>query len=99
MNMFKLPDYDVILWLYFNEFGKKLTDEILSSVEIMPYESFESGGVLDMHWGFDDWEKAVRFSKKLKKFINNPNLIFLKASNLKNIDASIVYKDERMKNG
>ena len=97
--MFKLPDYDVIVWLYFNEFGKKLTDEILSSVEIMPYESFESGGVLGMHWGFDDWEKAVRFSKKLKKFINNPNLIFLKASNLKNIDTSIVYKDERMKNG
>jgi len=97
--MDKLPDYDVIVWLYFNEFGKKLADEILSSVEILPYESFESDGVLDMHWGFDDWEEAVNFSKKLKRFIINPSLILLKASNLKNMGASIVYKDERMKNG
>lgn len=50
-----------------------------------------------MHWGFDDWEEAVHFSKKLKKFIYNPDLILLKASNLKNIDASITYKDERTK--
>lgn len=96
--MNKLPDYDVIVWLYSNKFGKRLAEEILSSINIMPYESFESDGVLDMHWGFDDWEEALHFSKKLKKFINNPNLILLKASNLKNIDASIIYKDERMKN-
>ena len=99
MNMYKLPDYDVIVWLYFNDFGRKLEEEILSSVDIIPYESFESDGILDMHWGFDDWKEAIHFSKKLKRFIENPNLILLKASNLKNIDASIVYKDERMKNG
>jgi hypothetical protein len=96
--MHKLPDYDVIVWLYFNDFGRKLAEEILSSINIIPYESFESDGILDMHWGFDEWKEAVNFSKKLKKFINNPNLILLKASNLKNMDASIVYKDERMKN-
>ena len=98
MNMYKLTDYDVIVWLYCNKFGKKLEEEILSSINIMPYESFESDGVLDMHWGFDDWEEAVQFSKKLKNFINNPSLILLKASNLKNMDASITYKDERTKN-
>ena len=98
MKMDKLPDYDVIVWLYSNDFGKKLTEEILSSIDIMPYESFESDGLLDMHWGFDDWKKAVHFSKKLKRFIENPNLILLKASNLKNIEASIIYKDERTKN-
>jgi hypothetical protein len=97
--MLKLPDYDVIVWLYFNEFGKKLAEEILSSVDILPYESFESDGILDVHWGFDDWKEAVQFSRKLKRFIDNPNLILLKASNLKNMDASIIYKDERMKNG
>jgi hypothetical protein len=51
-----------------------------------------------MHWGFDEWKEAVHFSKMLKRFIDNPNLILLKASNLKNMDTSIVYKDERMKN-
>jgi len=97
--MSKLPDCDVIVWLYTNEFGKKLEEEILSSIDIIPYESFESDGVLDMHWGFDDWEEAVHFSKKLKRFINNPSLILLKASNLKNVGVSIIYKDERTKNG
>jgi hypothetical protein len=99
MNMSKLPDYDVIVWLYTNEFGKKLEEEILSNIDIIPYESFESDGVLDMHWSFDDWEEAVHFSKKLKRFINNPSLILLKASNLKNVGVSIIYKDERTKNG
>jgi hypothetical protein len=99
MNMSKLPDCDVIVWLYTNEFGKKLEEEILSNIDIIPYESFESDGVLDMHWGFDDWEEAVHFSKKLKRFINNPSLILLKASNLKNVGVSIIYKDERTKNG
>jgi hypothetical protein len=97
--MLKLPDYDVIVWLYAHKFGKKLQEEILSNIDITPYESFESDGVLDMHWGFDTWDEAVHFSLKLKRFINNPNLFFLKASNRKNIDASIVYKDERPKNG
>ena len=65
----------------------------------MPYESFESDGVLDMHWGFDLWDEAVLFSEKLKRFVDNPNLILLKAINMKNRDSSIVYKDERPKNG
>ena len=95
MDMFKLPDYDVIVWLDYSKFGEKLTEEILSNVDIMPYESFEHDGVLDMHWDFDTWDEAVNFSEKLKRFINNPNLILLKASNHKNTDASIVYKDER----
>jgi hypothetical protein len=93
--MFKLPDYDVIVWLYFNKFGKKLEEEILSCVDIMPYERFEADGVLDMHWGFKSWDEAVLFSEKLKRFIDNPNLILLKASNMKELDSSIVYKDER----
>ena len=93
--MFKLPDYDVIVWLYFNKFGEKLEEEILSCVDIMPYERFEADGVLDMHWGFESWDEAVLFSEKLKRFIDNPNLILLKASNMKELDSSIVYKDER----
>ena len=96
--MLKLPDYDVIVWLYASKFGEKLEAEILSSIDMTPYESFESGGVLDIYWGFETWDDAVNFSEKLKKFIDNPNLIFLKASNLKNNETSIVYKDERTKN-
>ena len=93
-----LPDYDVIVWLYYNKFGEKLEKDILSSVDIEPYERNEHDGVSDLHWGFGTWDDAVSFSKKLEKFAKNPNVIFLKASNLKNPKASIVYKDERYKN-
>ena len=93
--MSKLPDYDVLIWLNYNPFGEKLEKDIISSVEIEPYDRTEYDGVLDMHWDFVTWHDAMEFSEKLKKFIENPNVIFMKASNSKNSDASIVYKDER----
>ena len=93
--MSTLPDYDVIIWIDYNIFGEKLEREILSSVDIEPYDRNEYAGVLDMHWGFKTWDHAVSFSYKLKKFAENPNVILLKASNTKYSDISIVYKDER----
>ncbi len=93
--MATLPDYDVIVWLYYNKFGEKLEKDILSSVDIEPYDRNEYDGVLDMHWSFETWDDAIRFSKYLQKFVKNPNVIFMKASNTKNSDDSIVYKDER----
>ncbi|MBW2251560.1 MAG: hypothetical protein JRF60_13245 [Deltaproteobacteria bacterium] len=93
-----LPDYDVIVWLHYNKFGEKIEKDILSSVGIEPYERYEHDGVLDMHWGFKTWDDAKSFSKKMEQFAKNPNVIFLKASNIKNSSTSIVYKDERYKN-
>jgi hypothetical protein len=48
-----------------------------------------------MHWGFENWYDALKFADNLLKFHKNPNVIFMKASNSKNPDASIVYKDEK----
>ena len=67
----------------------------MSSVENEPYDRTEYDGVLDMHWSFDTWDEAKIFSNKLKKFDKNPNVIFMKASNTKSPDASIIYKDKR----
>ena len=93
--MFKLPDYEIIVWILCNEFGKKLEKEILSSIGKMPYESMEYQGVLGIHWDFDSWGDAVASAKNLTKFIDNPNLIFLRVNNLTGENASVVYKDER----
>ena len=95
--MSNLPNYDVIIWINYNPFGKKLEEDILSSIDIEPYERSEYDGVLDMHWGFKSLDDAMSFSFKLKDFLNNPNLILLKASDINNPNASIVYKDERYK--
>jgi len=94
--MFELPDYEVIVWIVGNKFGKKLEKDILSNIEIIPYESMEYEGVLAIHFDFNTWDKTVNSADKIRKgFIANPNLIFLKAKNRNKEDASIVYKDER----
>jgi len=93
--MFKLPDYEIIVWLLCNKFGKKLEKEVLSSIDKMPYESMEYQGVLAIQWDFDRWDEAVASAKDLRKFIDNPNLIFLRVNNLASENASVVYKDER----
>jgi hypothetical protein len=90
-----LPDYDVIIWINHNKFGEKLEKDILSSVDIEPYDRNEYDDFLDMHWGFENWYDALKFADNLLKFHKNPNVIFMKASNSKNPDASIVYKDEK----
>ena len=41
-----LPDYDVIIWLYYNEIGKNLEKDILSIVDIEPYDRNEYDGFL-----------------------------------------------------
>jgi hypothetical protein len=93
--MFELPDYEIILWIVANRFGKKLEKAIRSSIGKMPYEGAEYQGVSAIHWDFDIWDDAVNFTEKVKRFLDNPNLIFLKANNRRNENASIVYKDER----
>lgn len=95
MIMFELPDYEIIAWIVCNKFGKKLEKEILSNIDNMPYENMEYQGVLAIHWDFNTWDETINSAKKVKRFIDNPNLIFLKASNRNNENASIVYKDER----
>ena len=93
--MFELPNCEIIVWIVSNKFGKKLEKAIRSSIGKMPYESAEYQGVSAIHWDFDTWDEAVNFAEKVKRFLDNPNLIFLKVSNRKDENASIVFKDER----
>jgi hypothetical protein len=95
MIMFELPDYEIIVWIVGNEFGKKIEKDILSGIDIIPYESGDYEGVLALHFDFYTWNETVDSAEKIKNHIDNPNLIFLKASNRKKENASIVYKDER----
>jgi hypothetical protein len=93
--MFKLPDYEIIAWILCNKFGKKLEKEVLSSIDKMPYESMEYQGVLAIHWEFNTWDETVNHVRRMKGFIDNPNLVFLRANNRNDENASVVYKDER----
>ncbi len=76
---FKLPDYEIIVWIDNNDFGEKLEKEILFITK--NFEIYEEIVVEDKrvhHWIIPTWEEAIETGDKLKQFIENPNLIFLK---------------------
>ena len=76
----KLPDFEVLIHIQYNDFGKMLEDQIL--LETASYnldESIEDQGMKSFHWSFETWEEAVSAGNVLKKFCENSNLILLKA--------------------
>lgn len=93
----RLPDYEVLIHMQYNEFGKRLEEKIL--IETASYfldESMEYEGTKSFHWGFDTWEEAVSAVNALKKYSDNPNLILLKAkANYNSNIEPIVFKDAR----
>ena len=75
----KLPDYEIILWINYNDFGKKLEKEILPITQgLKVYEETEIDGKKSYHWTIPSWVETMVLGGKLKKFTENPNMIFLK---------------------
>ena len=93
--MFRLPDYEVVVHILYNDFGKKLENDILSeSSSYALDESTEYQGTKDYHWAFTSWEEAVKAGERLKKFINNPNLWLLRVkANYDNTIETITHKE------
>ena len=86
--MFRLPDYEVVIHIRQNLFGEQLENKILSETATYVLdESTEYQGVKDYHWSFSSWNEAVEAAEKLKKYIDNPNLLVLRA--MANYDSSI----------
>jgi len=94
----KLPDFEIIAWINNNDFGKKLKNEILITTKDLGIdEHSENQEKIVYHWIVPSWLETLVLGGKLKEFIGNPNLIFLKikANNDSNID-DITFKDERI---
>lgn len=96
LDKLRLPDYEVIIHIRYNVFGKKLAEEILSETKSYElYESTEFEGRKDFHWSFKTWEEAVSAADALKGYCVNPNLILLKVkTHNKSHEKLVVYKDK-----
>lgn len=93
----KLPDYEIIVWIDYNDFGKRLEKEIWPVTERLQVdEEIEKEGIKYYHWVVPSWMETLILGGKLKQFIDNPNLIFLKlkANNDPNIQ-DVTLKDNR----
>lgn len=91
----RFPDFEVLIHIQYNDFGKMLENKIL--LETSSYdldESTEYQGVKDYHWSFKTWEEAVSAANSLKKYCDNPNVILLKAKANYNTDIEpVVFKN------
>lgn len=97
MIEFRLPNYEVLIHMRYNDFSKSLEEKILTETALYELdESIEDQGMKTFHWGFDTWKEAVSAVNALKKFGENPNLILLKAKANYNTDIEpIIFKDSR----
>jgi len=91
----RFPDFEVLIHIQYNDFGKMLENKILlETASYILEESTEYQGVKDFHWSFNTWEEAVSAANSLKKFCENPNLILLKAkANYKTEIEPIIFKN------
>jgi hypothetical protein len=89
----RLPDYEVIIHIQYNSFGKKLEDQILLETKLYKLdESTEYQGRKDYHRSFKAWEEAVLAGNILKKYCQNPNLLLLKVKTNKTDEKPLIYK-------
>lgn len=93
----KLPDFEIILWIKNNDFGKKLEKEILLITKgLEVYDDIKTEERRVYHWIVLSWGETLVLGGKLKEFIENPNIILLKlkANNDPNIE-DVTLKDNR----
>jgi hypothetical protein len=88
MNVFRLPDYEVVIHTIVSEFSANLAKEIeLISKDFDLDESTEHDGRRDYHWSFKSWDEAVAAGELFKHLVPNPNLIMLRVK--ANYDSTI----------
>ena len=98
MEFFKLPQYELIMWLNYDEPGKKLENKILPILNgYQVCDNLEVKGIKICNWSIPSWEESLKLGEKLKRFTKDPNVMCLKlkANNNRSIK-DIVLKDKRM---
>ncbi|MBU1344153.1 MAG: hypothetical protein KKE44_20895 [Proteobacteria bacterium] len=92
-----LPDFEIIVWIKNNDFGKKFEKEILVTIKDLEIDDYsETKDTIVYQWIVPSWIQTMVIGGQLKDFIGNPNLIFLKlkANNDSNIQ-DVTLKDDR----
>jgi len=63
----KLPDYEIILWINHNDFGKELEKEILPITrDLEIYDDVEKEGIKSYSWIIPSWVEAMVLGGKFK---------------------------------
>jgi hypothetical protein len=94
-DMFRLPDFSVVVWLRKTEEFATLRARLLDAAVAEPYESTEYQGMVDFHWGAASFGEAKRLADAMKEVALRPELIVLRVMSRVDGVESLSLKDER----
>jgi hypothetical protein len=89
-------DFDVVVWVRKTDSFPFLRDELLGLAGDEPDESTGYEDMVDFHWGFKHFSEAQRLAAALNPVAYRPEVVLLRLSNYKDLDASVTYKDARL---
>jgi hypothetical protein len=95
LPQFSLPDFSVIVWVWDKEDFEELSAGILSASSEPPYENNKYQGMVDFHFGFDNFPDALALAKKIKPIAQHPDVTVLKVQSRVDDTESITLKDQR----
>ena len=93
--MIEPTKFEVVVWIRQTGAFASLRDEVLALAGDDPFESTSYDGMVDFHWRFDTFEEAQNVARALNAVSSRPELVLLRVTNYKDLDASTTFKDTR----
>lgn len=95
MPEFTLPDFSVIVWVRDRENFEDLSYEILTASSEPPFSSTKYQGMVDFHFGFNDFSDALSLAKTIEPIARHPDVVVLKVQSRVGGAESVTLKDQR----
>ena len=92
---FSLPDFSVVVWVWDRVDFEELKVSILATSSEPPYENNKYQGMVDFHFGFDNFPDALALAKQIKPIARHPDVTVLKVQSRVDDTESITLKDQR----
>jgi hypothetical protein len=98
LPQFSLPDFSVIVWVWDREDFEELRTDILSASSEPPYENNKYQGMVDFHFGFDNFTEALALAKEIKPIAQHADVVLLSVQSRVDGTESVTLKDQRPTN-
>ncbi|MDA1023943.1 MAG: SEC-C metal-binding domain-containing protein [Proteobacteria bacterium] len=98
LPQFSLPDFSVIVWVWDREDFDELRAGILSVSSEPPYENNKYQGMVDFHFGFDNFPEALALAEKIKPIAQHTDVVLLSVQSRIDDTENVTLKDQRPTN-
>ena len=95
MPEFTLPDFSVIVWVWDREDFEELRVEILAASSEPPYDNNKYQGMVDFHFGFDNFSDAYELAGKFNPIARHADVVLLMVQSRVDDTESVFLKDQR----